>query len=313
MDPYPSPEQPPGSCSAWQVLKTHWQSEDRLPVYLFFAIVFMMTIPLVSLHMVYTYWYNYFYEVLQEYDEQGLVKFAVVFFSLSSFYMVVGLYKRYVSKFVGERLRRWLTHRVVANWLHKRYQAKHRKQAVLSLIHFSFDLSSSLIWTISTFLALTYLIWQSADDLTISLGHWGIVDLHVYLMWLGAAYALIGTYYRMKSGRSLLSNAESQWREAAFQFANDKQGRKKKNKRSVKSQTAALTPASNKQILAWLCRVGIYQIALILPLVMAVSNGFYKIILIMWLIQSLQAFNRGQGSLTYVMHAYPAFAKSGKK
>jgi hypothetical protein len=99
-------------------------------------------------------------------------------------------------------------------------------------------------------------------------------------VWIGLGYALIGAFFTFKLGRPLLGKGENSqgfW-------------------------------GKLKQKLSWL-RIGGYQLTLIVPLLIALPTFLDKVILITWLIQSLQAFNRVQGSLSSKVRSHPIAAK----
>ena len=52
--------------TAWQLIKAYWQSEQRLVAYSFLMFVIAFSIVIVSIEVGLNYWYNYFYDALQE-------------------------------------------------------------------------------------------------------------------------------------------------------------------------------------------------------------------------------------------------------
>lgn len=287
MDPYPGryAEQliHPRHDSAWQLIKSYWQSEHRFPAYLFCTIVMATTASLVGLNIFFTYWYYYFYEVLQTYDKHGAIRLLAVLLLLALIYAIWALYRFYVSTLVKTKGRRLAEH-CIGRWLKRHGYVLHAnpqlQRDVDALVNFSIDLSMGLIGTITTFFALTYILWQLSDEVVWSLGRWGTLHLPGYFVWLGILYAGLGTFFTFKLGRPLLRKSE-------------------------KSQRFW---GRLRQKLLW-ARVGGYQLTLIVPLLVALPTILDKVILITWLIQSLQAFNRVQGSLSSIVKSYPIVAE----
>lgn len=323
--------------TAWQLIKLYWQSDQRFPAYLFFAIVMIMTISLVGFDVVFNYWYNYFYNALQAYDKHGVVRLLVIFFALAAFYIVLAVYRYYISQLFGLRWRRWLTNQFVARWLQRRsyyllenFDEKtdnpdqRIQEDVGSLISYSIDLSMGLIAAITTFLAFIYILWDLSGELDIPLGSWGTIHIPGYLVWVGVIYALIGTYITFKIGRPLVPlNFEQQRREADFRFAAMELRshaepvalyRGEAHQRGVLDRLFGRVLDNwyliilRQKVLLWFT-AGYNQVSVILPLMVALPNYFDKVFLLGGLIQSLRAFASVQDSLSFIVTSYPRIAE----
>jgi putative ATP-binding cassette transporter len=284
MDPYPgqSTEQPPGSCqrTAWQLIKSYWQSEQRFPAYLFLSIVCLMTVPLIIVNVFFTYEYNYFYEVLQEYDKQTTVRFFSVILILTACYFMWAIYRFYISRLFRSRLHHWLTEKCINRWLQKtRNPSQYIRDDIAALIHFSIDLSLGLIGTVATFFALIYILWQLSDELDISLGGFGTIHVTNYLIWVGVIYALIETFLTFTRAPRQVSVKPS-------------------------GRVRFLSPLGKlrQKMLSWF-KSGYCQMTLILPILVVLPTFLDKIILISWLIQYVRAFTRVQIFLSSTVNA----------
>src|SRR5436309_35240 len=91
--------------TTWQLIRSYWQSNNRYPAYIFFSIIMLMTMTLVGLDVVFNYWYNYFYDSLQAYDRHGAIRLLVIFFMIAAVYIVLAVYRYYVSQLFGLRWR----------------------------------------------------------------------------------------------------------------------------------------------------------------------------------------------------------------
>jgi vitamin B12/bleomycin/antimicrobial peptide transport system ATP-binding/permease protein len=323
--------------TAWQLIKAYWQSDQRFPAYVFFSIVVIMTVSLVGLDVAFNYWYNYFYNALQAYDQHGAIRLLVVFFVLAAFYIILYVYRYYISQLFGLRWRRWLTAQLIGRWLQRRsyylienfdVQTDNPDQRiqedVSSLVNYSIDLSMGLIGAITTFILFIYILWQLSGELTISLGSWGTYQVPGYLVWVGILYAFIGTFCTFKLGRPLISlNFEQQRREASFRFAAmDLRShaedvalyKGEEHQKSILQRLFGRVLDNwyliilRQKLLFWFTS-GYNQAAVVLPLLVALPNYFDKVFLLGGLMQSIRAFSSVQDSLSYMINSYTQIAQ----
>lgn len=325
------------ACTAWQLVKSYWQSDQRFIAYFFFAVVVVMTITLVGLDLLVNKWYNYFYDALQAYDRHGVLRLVIVFTVLATFYILMVVYRYYIAQVFGLRWRRWLTNRFISRWLqnHSYYLIENFdgrtdnpdqriQEDVGALVSSSMDLSMGLISAVTTFLAFIYVLWQLSGDLTVPLGSYGTINIPGYLVWVSALYAIIGTIFTLKIGRPLvLLNFEQQHREANFRFSAINLRSHAENValyRGEEQQKGLIGRLFNKVLDNWYMIIlrqrallwftaGYNQISIILPLAMALPNYFDKIFLLGGLMQTLSAFGKVQESLSFVVQAYPRIAE----
>lgn len=336
IDPHPD-ELGSHHYTAWQLIKSYWQSQCRLPAYLFFGVVVVMTVSLVGLEVALNYWYNYFYNALQAYDKHGVIRLLVVFFGIATIYVIFAVYRFYISQLFSLRWRKWLTERFISRWLknHSYYLLEQfdsqtdnpdqrLQEDVGALVNSSLDLSLGLITAITTFLAFIYILWQLSGEITLSFGMLGTWHIYGYLVWVGVGYALIGTIITIKLGRPLISlNFEQQKREASFRFsAVDLR---------THSEHVALYHAEHyeqglfnrlfgrvldnwyliimrQKIVLWFT-AGYNQASVLLPLLVVLPQYFDKVFLLGGLIQSLRAFSSVQDSLSFLVNSYTRIAE----
>lgn len=321
----------------WQLIKIYWQSRQRLSAYLFVIVVLLMTIALVGLDVVFNYWYNFFYNALQAYDKNSAVTLLIVFFIIAAFYMVLAVYRFYMSQLFALRWRNWLTKQFVGRWLEKRgyyflenFDEKtdnpdqRIQEDVGSLVTYSIDLTIGIVSAITTFFAFIYILWQLSGRLSIPLGSWGTLSIPGYLVWVSLIYAFLGTFLTFKIGFPLISlNFEQQRKEATFRFA-------AMDLRSHAEHVALYEGESHQKnilhrlfkrvldnwyliilrqkLLLWFT-AGYNQASVVLPLVVALPNYFDKVFLLGGLMQTLQAFGRVQDSLSFLVNSYNQIAQ----
>ena len=321
----------------WQLIWSYWQSNKRVPAYIFFISVMVMTLGLVGFDVVFNYWYNYFYDALQEYDKHGVIRLLLVFFVLAAVHIILAVYRYYVSQLFGLHWRRWLTEQFLGRWLQRRsyyllenFDEKtdnpdqRIQEDVGALVTGSIDLSIGLMSSITTFLAFIYILWKLSGVFTLSLGSLGTYQVPGYLLWVGVLYALIGSLVTIKLGKPLVKlNFEQQRREATFRFAavdlrvhaenvalyrGEKQQRNIMHRLFEKVLDNWLMIIMRQKILLWFT-AGYNQLAVLLPLLVALPNYFDKVFLLGGLMQSIRAFGSVQDSLSFLINSYTQIAQ----
>lgn len=323
--------------TTWQLIKIFWQSENKFWAYSFSIFMVSLTILMVGFDVAFNYWYNYFYDALQEYNMQSAVRLLVFFFVLAAFYIVVAVYRYYLSQLFALRWRRWLTNQFINRWMQKRgyyylemfdertdNPDQRIQDDVNGLISNSISLTLGLVSAVTTFPAFVYILWSLSGVLTIPLGPLGEFHVYGYLVWVGLLYNLIGTFITFKIGRPLVNlNFEQQQREATFRFSAI-------DLRSHAEQVALYRGESHQKSILnfhflrvlenWYAIIlrqkkllwftgGFNQVAVLLPLLIALPNYFRKVFMLGGLMQSLRAFSQVQDSLSYFVGAFTQIAE----
>lgn len=323
--------------TAWQLIKTYWQSEERVSAYISTVVILLMTITLVGFEVVFNYWYNYFYNALQAYDMRATVRLLGFFAILAFFYIVLQVYRYYISQLFGLRWRRWLTKQLIGRWLENRGyyylesfdektdnpDQRIQEDAAL-LASNSIDLTVGLVGAITTFPAFLYILWTLSGVLVIPLGSWGSLHISGYLVWAGLLYNLIGTLLTFKIGWPLVPlNFEQQSREASFRHAAiDLRSHAESVAlyRGEYHQKSILYRFFGRVLENWYNIIlrqkkllwftgGYNQAAVLLPFAVALPNYFNKVFLLGGLMQSIRAFNSVQESLSFLVNAYTQIAQ----
>ena len=324
-------------CTPWGLVKIYWQSEQRFFAYSFFSVVMAMTVALVGLDVVFNYWYNYFYDALQAYDSHGTVRLLGVFCIIAFTYIILAVYRYYISQVFGLRWRRWLTQQFIGRWLQNRsyyllenFDEKtdnpdqRIQEDVGSLVSASIDLTMGLVGAVTTFFAFIYILWKLSGVFVIPLGKFGSLHISGYLVWVSIIYSFIGTLLAFKIGRPLVPlTFEQQRREATFRFAAVDLRSHAENVALYRGEThqgSILRRLFSRVLDNWYMIIlrqkallwfsaGFNQVSVLLPLVVALPNYFNKVFLLGGLIQSLQAFSHVQGSLSFLVNSYPRIAE----
>lgn len=322
--------------TTWRLIKAYWQSSQRLAASLFAITIIAMTVTLVAIDVMFNYWYNHFYDALQAYNRHATVRLLVLFFILAAFYIVVAVYRYYISQLFGLRWRKWLTEKFIDRWLsHRGYYYLENfdkktdnpdqriQEDIASLTSVSIELSTGLITAVTTFFAFIYVLWHLSGTMVVPLGSFGTLYVPGYLVWVSLIYSIIGTLITFKVGKPLIFlNFEQQKREATFRYAATDLRRHAENvalyrgedhqknileRLLIRALDNWYLLITRQKLLLWFTS-GYNQTSVVLPLVVALPNYFDKVFLLGGLIQSIQAFTRVQEALSFIVNAYPQIA-----
>lgn len=323
--------------TAWTLTKTYWQSSHKFTAYLFIFGILLMTVALVGLDLVFNQWYKFFYNALQDYDKDGAIELLIVFFAIAAVYIVLAVYRYYISSYFGLRWRRWLTDEYIARWLeHRSYYLLENfdsktdnpdqriQEDAGAIVNYTIDLAMGFVSAITTFVAFIYVLWKLSGILILPLGPLGTYHVPGYLVWVGVIYAFIGSYLTVRIGNPLVAlNFEQQRREATFRYAAvDLRSHAEhvalyKGERQQEGILSRLFDRVldnyymiilRQKLLLWFT-AGYNQVSVVLPLIVALPNYFDKVFMLGGLIQTLQAFGKVQDSLSFLINSYTRIAE----
>lgn len=323
--------------TGWQLLKAYWQSSERFSAYLFLIVVLMMSMMIVGMEVVFTTWYNYFYNALQDYKWLDAIDMLKIFLFLAAVYIILAVYRYYLQNFLSLRWRRWLTKQFIDRWLDKKsyyYLEEFNditdnpdqriQEDINSLVNSTLSLSIGLLSAVVTFVAFIFILWELSGTIHISLGKYGVINIHGYLVWVAIIYAAIGTVITFKIGRPLVSlNFEQQRREANFRFSAIDLRTHAEHVALYRAEPDQKTILNRvfggvlenwyaiilrQKLLLWFT-AGYNQLSVILPLVVALPNYFNKVFKLGGLMQSLRAFTQIQEALSFIINSYTVIAE----
>ncbi len=323
--------------TAWQLIKIYWQSSQRFFAYFMLAVVLVMSIFLVGMDVIFTTWYNYFYDALQDYNRHAALDLLAIFMFLAAVNIVVSVYRYYIQQFLALRWRRWLTEQFLGRWLENRsyYYLENFdehtdnpdqriQEDIGSLVLSTLTLTIGLISAVTTIFAFIFVLWKLSGYLNIPLGRYGTLHIPGYLVWVGIIYSIIGTLCTFKIGYPLVAlNFEQQRREANFRFAAiDVRShaehialyRGEDNQKTILQKIFSGVLENwyaiilRQKLLLWFT-AGYNQVSVILPLVVALPNYFNKVFKLGGLMQALSAFSRIQDAFSFIVNSYTAIAE----
>jgi putative ATP-binding cassette transporter len=324
---------------AWRMVKPYWSSEERWSAWGLLILVTALNLTSVYLTVRFNYWYNDFYDALQQYDWTAFFHQALIFCGLATLYVLSGVYMVYFQQMLQIRWRRWLTRRFIGAWLDERaYYTLSLKSGgtdnpdqriaddINQFTTSTLDLfigGSGILNSVVTFFSFLAILWTLSGSLTVPLGAWGNIELPGYLLWFAAIYAIAGTWVTFKVGRPLIGlNFQQQRYEADFRFS---LVRLRENVESVAFYGGESRERENFlqifsrvfdnfwQIMRRTKRLGWYQIgyaqaAVMVPYFLAGPRYFTERLAFGWLRQTIDAFGNIQSSLSFIVQSYNTIA-----
>jgi vitamin B12/bleomycin/antimicrobial peptide transport system ATP-binding/permease protein len=319
----------------WRLSVPYFYSEDRWPGRVMLAAVIAMELALVALNVILNIWYNFFYNTLQDHNWNGFVKAIVIFCALTAIFIVVAVYKTYVTQWLQIRWRRWMTQVYLQNWLsaanHYRMQLLGDKadnpdqriaDDIKSFVDSTLTISTGLLSSLVSFCSFVVILWGLSGKAPLHLFGTQIA-IPGYLVWTALIYAALGTVLTHMIGWRLIPlNFQQQRFEADFRF-------NLVRTRENSEQIAALGGDSAERdghllrfhpvIVNWLAimqrtklinffALGYGQISTIFPYIVVSPAFFAGAMQLGDLMQTGSAFDSVQKALSYFISNYQSIA-----
>ena len=343
---------------AWHLARPYFtRSEERRIAWLLLAAVIAMRLVLVGMEVVLSFWNNAFFTSLQEKDWNSFINLLLFwkftdggwllpgFCGVAAFYIIIAVYRIYLTQWLQIRWRRWMTGHFLDEWLADRayYRislirptdersgigVENPDQRIAEdlrafigdsvagergILFLGIDLLSNVV---SLFSFIT-ILWSLSGPLTV-LG----VTIPGYMVWVALIYAVAGTVATHFVGRPLvLLNFRKQRVEADFRFSlvrlrENTEGvalyrGEEEEKRGLLVRFEAL--AANWWLLMQRYKLltaltaGYGQIASVFPIVVAAPRYFAGLVPLGALTQTAGAFGQVQGAMSWFVDSYSDIA-----
>ena len=113
---------------AWRLALPYFRSEERWTARLLLASIITLNLSLVGMTVVLNYWNGAFFDSLQNKDgtafinlllfwRSGEAGFMPGFVAIAAVYIPVAIYRTYLNQWLQIRWRRWMTERLLSDWL----------------------------------------------------------------------------------------------------------------------------------------------------------------------------------------------------
>ncbi len=319
----------------WALTRPYWFSEERWAARGLLAAVVAMNLGMVYVLVLVNEWNNLFYNALEKKDFPDFLHQLMRFSVLAAIYIALLVYGLYLRQFLQIRWRRWLTERLLGDWLAN--QSYYRLQLsgagtdnpdqriaddlnrfVDRTLTLSLDLLSNAV-TIVSFLGI---LWDLSGSMAIPLGS-ASLTVPGYLVWIALIYSVLGTWLTHMIGRQLPRiNFDQQRLEADFRFSlvrlrENAEGialyrGEADEARGLRSRFAAVI-GNWRDVMRYTKRLnwfkyGFGQVADVFPYVVAAPAYFFGTMQLGGLMQTGSAFGRVQGAMSWFVNMYPDVA-----
>ncbi len=322
--------------TVWRLSVPYFRSEDRWPGRILLAAVIAMELALVAVNVVLNLWYNRFYNALQDRNWNSFISLILFFCALAAVYIVLAVYKTYLTQWLQIRWRRWMTQRYLQQWLnaanHYRMQLlgdaadnpdQRIAEDVKSFIDNALQITTGILSSVVSFCSFVVILWGLSEKSPLHLfnGHFAIPG---YLVWAALIYAALGTLLTHLIGWRLIPlNFQQQRYEADFRF-NLVRTRENSEQIAALGGDAAERDSHLRRfqpvIVNWLAimqrtklvnffAAGYSQISVIFPFLVVSPAYFAGAMQLGDLMQTASAFDSVQKALSYFISNYQSIAE----
>ena len=320
----------------WRLAIPYFRSEDRWPGRLLLGAVVAIELSIVAINVILNYWYNGFYNTLQNRDWNGFIWYILVFCGLAAVYTVLAVYQNYLNLWLQIRWRRWMTQTYLRQWLntanHYRMQllgdaADNPDQRIADdlqmFVQSTLSIGLGLLSSCVTLCSFVVILWKLSEAAPLHL--FGVsLAIPGYLVWAALLYAVIGTALTHLIGWPLIPlNFLQQRYEADFRF-------NLVRTRENSEQIAALHGEAAERerhlgrfglvVSNWIAIMqrqkqltfftqSYSQASVIFPYLMVSPAYFSGAMQLGGLMQTASAFNSVQTALSYFVTAYQSIAQ----
>lgn len=216
--------------SSWSLIAPYWKSNDKWMARGLLASVVILALGMVYLNVLFNDWNRDFYNALEN-KNFLLFKEQLWQFSLLAFiFILVAIYKIYLTQALEIRWRSWMTNQYMKDWLENQsyYRieqsgcADNPDQRIAEDLKFltsgSLSLSLGLLSSLVTLISFVGILWSVSGPLSFVLleQEWTVPG---YMVWFALFYAGLGSILVAWIGKPLVQqNFNQQKFEANFRF-----------------------------------------------------------------------------------------------
>lgn len=324
----------------WALAAPYFRSEERWKARGLLLAIVLLNLGTVYMSVQINEWNRVFYDALQNHDQSVFWQQALRFTYLAFGYIVIAVYKFYMTQLLEVRWRAWMTGHYLQRWLSAkafyrmelaRYSAAsgtpdnpdQRIQEDLNLFTtYTVGLSMGLLNALVTLFSFVGILWGLSGGFTFSAGG-NTYELHGYMVWAAVLYCIVGSLITHFIGRRQIPlNFQQQRYEADFRhhmvrvreyseaIALDKGEpveRRHLDMRFSRVLANYLSLIKAQKNLIWFTSF-FGQAAIIFPLLVAAPRYFSGAIQLGQLMQIASAFGSVQDSLSWFVDNYSSLA-----
>jgi len=220
----------------WALSLPYFKSEEKWKARALLAAIIGLNLGFVYTLVLFNEWNRFFYDALQEKDYPVFLEQLLRYTVLAFIYIIIAVYKFYLTQQLEMRWRAWMTRHYVRRWLDHQvyYQLELTRYAQLApdqspdnpdqrvqedlnlFASRTVGLSMELLNAVVTFISFVGILWTLSGEFTFN---WGGTEFAIpgFMLWVAILYCAVGTVLTHYVGRRLIPlNYEQQRREADF-------------------------------------------------------------------------------------------------
>ncbi len=331
---------------AWRLALPYFRSEEKWSARLLLLSIIALNLSLVGATVVLNYWNGAFFDSLQNKDGALFIKllftyrsgeagFMPGFVPIVLVFIPISIYRTYLNQLLQIRWRRWMTDRLLSEWLSDRAYytigltadptglgADNPDQRISDdlrqYVQSTLSLGLNLLSNVVSLFNFALILWTLSGSVTL-LG----ITIPGYMLWAAVLYALVGSVLTHYVGRPLAmltflqEKVEADFRFSLVRLRENSEGialygGENTEKAGLLSRFAAVFMnyrlIMNKQKALNALAAGYEQAASIFPFVVASPRYFSGAIALGGLTRTAGAFARVQSSLSWFIDAYQELA-----
>ncbi len=214
----------------WALSLPYFQSEERWRARLLLGACVSLNLGMVYMMVLLNDWNRVFYDALQNRNAEVFWKQLGVFAMLATCFIIVAVYRFYLTQLLEVRWRAWMTRDYLQRWLsgHVFYQLELQskngtdnpdqriQEDVQQFTADTVGLSMGLLDATVTLLSFVGILWSLSGGFSFDIGG-STYNIPGFMVWMALAYALCGSLLGHWIGRSMASlNFAQQRLEADF-------------------------------------------------------------------------------------------------
>jgi putative ATP-binding cassette transporter len=220
----------------WALSLPYFKSEEKWRARALLAAIIGLNLGFVYTLVLFNEWNRFFYDALQEKNYPVFIEQLIRYTVLAFIYVIIAVYKFYLTQQLEMRWRAWMTRHYLGRWLDNqvyyhleltRYaqlapdqspdNPDQRMQEDLNLFTTrTVGLSMELLNALVTFVSFVGILWTLSGAFSFNLGGHEF-EIPGFMLWVAILYCGVGTVLTHYVGRRLIPlNYEQQRREADF-------------------------------------------------------------------------------------------------
>ena len=216
--------------ASWGLISPYWSSSDKWSARLLLASVVALALGMVYLNVLFNDWNRDFYNALENKNYTVFKEQLWQFSILAFIFIVVAIYKIYLTQALEIRWRSWMTNQYMQDWLENQSyyrieqtaSADNPDQRIAEDLKFltsgSLSLSLGLLSSVVTLISFVGILWSVSGPLSFLIAEqeWVVPG---YMVWFALLYAGLGSLIVAWIGKPLVKqNFNQQKFEADFRF-----------------------------------------------------------------------------------------------